>query len=83
MLGASEGFDLVLGSPPYFPLDAGVHGDHPQKIACRFEVRGDIANYCQTAGGHLALGGIFACIFPTRPEEQLKRVERGGGRRRD
>lgn len=77
VLGPSEKFDLVLGSPPYFPLDAGVHGDHPQKVACRFEVRGDIANYCATAARHLALGGLFACVFPMRPDEQLKRVERG------
>ena len=43
VLREDEVFDLVLGSPPYFPLDGGMHGDHPQKIACRFEVRGDIA----------------------------------------
>src|SRR5262245_43339274 len=29
-----ERFDLVLGSPPYFPVGSGVEGDHPQKIAC-------------------------------------------------
>jgi tRNA1(Val) A37 N6-methylase TrmN6 len=77
VLGATEKFDLVLGSPPYFPLDAGVHGDHPQKIACRFEVRGDIADYCRAAATHLALGGLFACVFPMRPDEQLARVLRG------
>lgn len=65
-------FDLVLGSPPYFPLNAGVHGDHPQKIACRFEVRGDIRDYCQAAARALAPGGCFACVFPT---EQLGRVQ--------
>jgi tRNA1Val (adenine37-N6)-methyltransferase len=67
-----ERFDLVLGSPPYFPLDAGVHGDHPQKIACRFELRGDVADYAASAARHLAAGGVFACVFP---EEQLQRVE--------
>jgi tRNA1Val (adenine37-N6)-methyltransferase len=62
----------VSGSPPYFPIGTGVEGDHPQKIACRFELRGDIADYCTTAAAHLALGGFFACVFPT---EQLARVE--------
>ena len=71
-LREDERFDLVLGSPPYFPLDAGVHGDHPQKVACRFEVRGDIADYCGVAARHLSAGGIFACVFP---EEQLPRIE--------
>jgi tRNA1(Val) A37 N6-methylase TrmN6 len=72
MLRADEKFDLVLGSPPYFPLGTGIEGDHPQKVACRFEMRGDIADYCGVAARALAPGGWFACVFPT---EQLKRVE--------
>ena len=74
VLREDEVFDLVLGSPPYFPLEAGMHGDHPQKIACRFEVRGDISHYCQAAAAHLAPGGWFACIFPVNPVAQLERV---------
>ena len=74
VLRDEELFHLVLGSPPYFPLDAGEHGDHPQKIACRFEVRGDISHYCQTAAKHLAPGGWFACVFPVQPPHQLDRV---------
>ena len=72
LLGTGERFDLILGSPPYFPIGTGIEGDHPQKIACRFELRGDIADYCATAAKHLAMGGFFACVFPT---EQLARVE--------
>jgi len=75
VLGDAERFDLVLGSPPYFPPEAGVHGDHPQKIACRFELRGDIAEYCQVAAKHLDWGGVFACVFPVRPVEQHDRVK--------
>jgi tRNA1(Val) A37 N6-methylase TrmN6 len=72
LLAAHERFDLVLGSPPYFPPGTGVEGDHPQKVQCRFEVRGDIADYARVAVGHLAPGGVFACVFPSR---QLARVE--------
>jgi tRNA1(Val) A37 N6-methylase TrmN6 len=75
VLGAGERFDLVLGSPPYFPAEAGVHGDHPQKIACRFELKGDIGDYCQVAARQLDWGGVFACVFPVRPKEQLDRVK--------
>ena len=71
-LRREEQFDLVLGSPPYFPAGTGIEGDHPQKVACRFEMRGDIADYARTAERHLAAGGLFACVFP---EEQLARVE--------
>ena len=71
-LAADEQFDLVLGSPPYFPVGTGIEADHPQKVACRFELRGDIADYTRIAAAHLDAGGVFACIFP---EEQQSRVE--------
>src|ERR1019366_8944742 len=64
VLQAGEKFDLTTGSPPYFPPDAGVKSEHPQKLACRFELRGTIADYCTTAARHLASGGFFACVFP-------------------
>ena len=74
ILGAEERFDLVLGSPPYFPRGTGVESDHPQRLACRFELRGTIADYCQTAASHLGAGGTFACVFPVSPEDQAQRV---------
>ena len=74
LLRESERFDLILGSPPYFPLDAGLHGDHPQKIACRFETLGTVTDYAQVAARHLDWGGLFACVFPIDPPEQKARV---------
>jgi tRNA1(Val) A37 N6-methylase TrmN6 len=74
ILAEEEKFDLITGSPPYFPLEAGVPSVHPQKLACRFELRGTIADYCATAARHLAPGGFFACVFPHEPA-QLARVE--------
>jgi tRNA1(Val) A37 N6-methylase TrmN6 len=74
ILRADEKFDLITGSPPYFPPDAGVKSEHPQKLACRFELRGTIADYCMTAAKHLASGGFFACVFP-HELAQLARVE--------
>jgi tRNA1Val (adenine37-N6)-methyltransferase len=71
-LSAGERFDLILGSPPYFPRGTGIEGEHPQKAACRFELRGDIRDYCAVASAHLEAGGVFACVFP---EEQRRRVE--------
>ncbi len=76
IFNAEEKFDLITGSPPYFPLGDGVESEHPQKLACRFELRGTIADYCATAAKRLAPGGFFACVFPHEPA-QLARVEAG------
>ncbi len=80
ILRIDERFDLVLGSPPYFPLGSGVLGDHPQKLACRFEMRGDVSDYCLVASKHLERGGVFACVFPVNPDEQHQRVKRAAAK---
>jgi tRNA1(Val) A37 N6-methylase TrmN6 len=72
-IAPDERFDLVLGSPPYFPVGSGIEGDHPQKVACRFELRGDINDYCAVAARHLTPGGVFACVFP-QPDGQRARL---------
>lgn len=74
VLGEDERFDLVLGSPPYFPPGTGEESDHPQRAACRFELRGDIADYARIAIRHLAPGGIFACVFPENQRERVARA---------
>jgi len=77
LFSADESFDLILGSPPYFPLDSGVLSDHPQKVACRFEVRGTVADYFHAAAPRLAPGGMVSVVFPVRPLEQHTRVMEG------
>jgi tRNA1(Val) A37 N6-methylase TrmN6 len=76
VLRADETFDLITGSPPYFPPGTGVESDHPQKLACRFELRGTVADYCKVAASHLAPGGFFACVFPVEAA-QLARMQAG------
>ncbi|TAL02867.1 MAG: methyltransferase domain-containing protein [Verrucomicrobia bacterium] len=76
ILRVEERFDLITGSPPYFPQGAGIESEHPQKLACRFELRGTVKDYCTTAAKHLAAGGFFACVFPNEPA-QLTRIEAG------
>jgi tRNA1(Val) A37 N6-methylase TrmN6 len=79
ILAEDEQFGLILGSPPYFPSGAGIQGDHPQKVQCRFETRGDISDYCAAAAKHLAPGGFFACVFPVNPVLQHDRVRTAAG----
>jgi tRNA1Val (adenine37-N6)-methyltransferase len=76
MLRSDERFDLVLGSPPYFRQGTGIEADHPQKVACRFELRGDIHDYCNAAARSLSAGGFFACVFP---DDQRRRIEEAAG----
>ncbi len=71
VFGESDRFDLIMGSPPYFPLTDGVLSEHPQKVECRFEARGDVADYCARAARQLAPGGMFFVVFPKNQESRV------------
>lgn len=76
-----ETFDLVTGSPPYWPLSDGVASEHPQKVACRFEVRGSVIDYCRAAAPVLAPGGMFFVVFPRVQEDRVLEGARVSGLR--
>ncbi|MBV9497724.1 MAG: methyltransferase [Acidobacteria bacterium] len=80
-------FDLVLGSPPYFPPGTAVEAEHPQAIPARIEVRGSVADYAATAARILAPGGVFAFVFPALDSARAVDALRANGltlvRRRD
>jgi tRNA1(Val) A37 N6-methylase TrmN6 len=61
----SARFDLVTGSPPYFPPGTGIVSADGQRAAARFELHGDVRDYCRTARTALADGGRFVFCFPT------------------
>lgn len=73
-LGEDEKFDLITGTPPYWPESDGVVSLHEQKQACRFELRGDVSAYIKKAEEHLLPGGIFVFVFPINPDHQLERA---------
>lgn len=58
-------FDLVTGSPPYFPLSDGVLPADAQRRACRFEARGGVEAYCDAAARAMASEGAFYLVFQT------------------
>ena len=72
-------FDLVLGSPPYWPVGTRTEAGHPQAIPARLEVRGSVADYARAAARLLAPGGVFACVFPldqtARAEEAYRHAD--------
>ncbi len=70
-------FDLVMGSPPYLPLPKGVHPQHAQKLAARFELHGNVYDYCDAAARSLADTGVFCFCHAAddpRPEQAVARV---------
>jgi tRNA1(Val) A37 N6-methylase TrmN6 len=64
ILAGEAPFDLVTGSPPYFPPGTAVEAEHPQAVPARIEVRGTVADYAAAAARILAPGGTFAFVFP-------------------
>jgi tRNA1Val (adenine37-N6)-methyltransferase len=64
-----ERFDLITGTPPYFPRGTGVESEHVQRGPCRFEHRGGIEAYAAAAAARLAPGAPFvACAAATQAE---------------
>ena len=60
------GYDLVTGSPPYFPLGTALVSPHPQRAACRMELRGSVADYALTARRHVANDGAFVVVMAAK-----------------
>ena len=58
-------FDLVTGSPPYFDVRSGIVSADPQRAGARFELCGDVTDYCRAAARNLAEQGRFVFCFPT------------------
>jgi tRNA1Val (adenine37-N6)-methyltransferase len=65
----AERFPLITGSPPYFPISAGIVPKDSQKAHARFELRGDVSDYAQAAARALTPDGWFVFCFPT-PQKQ-------------
>ncbi len=64
-------YELITGSPPYFPLDAGVLPKDSQRRACRFEARGGVEAYAQAASRFLSATGRFYLVHQTRAQERV------------
>lgn len=67
-------FDLVTGSPPYWPVGTALAAAHPQAIPARLEVRGDVFDYAKSAARILAAGGMFVCVFQASQDARVRRA---------
>lgn len=78
-LHLGEKFPLVTGSPPYFPLTAGVVAPDSQKAHARFELRGDVSDYARAAKRHLTDDGMFVYCFPFQQKARGVELVRSAG----
>jgi tRNA1Val (adenine37-N6)-methyltransferase len=67
-------FDLVLGSPPYWPPGTATPAESEQAVPARIEMRGDVADYARAAARALAPGALFACVHPAPRAEEAARA---------
>jgi tRNA1(Val) A37 N6-methylase TrmN6 len=67
--GAS--FDLITGTPPYFPAGTGPESEKPHAAPCRFEHRGGIEAYAEAAKRWLRPGGRFVVCTAALEAERM------------
>jgi tRNA1(Val) A37 N6-methylase TrmN6 len=72
-------FDLVTGTPPYFPRGTGVESELVQKGPCRFEHRGGVEAYCAAAARALAPAGRFVLCAAHGQGERIAAAARAEG----
>jgi len=87
ILAHERPFDLVTGSPPYWPASAATGAAHPQAVPARIEIRGSVFDYAAAASRILATGGMFVFVFPYIQRERAEEAVASNGlvllRRRD
>ena len=66
-----ERYDLITASPPYFPIGSGVLPDDPQRRACRFETRGGVEGYLETAARAMGERSRLYIVFQTLWSERV------------
>ena len=64
-------FELVTGTPPYFPRGTGTESAKPHATPCRFEVRGGVEDYLEAAQRVLAPGGEIVVVTSALEKDRV------------
>lgn len=67
-------FDLITGTPPYFPPDTAREALDSQRAYARIEYRGGIDDYARAGARWLAPGGTLVLCGDARTEPRLERA---------
>jgi len=77
--GAAPPFDLVTGTPPYFPPDTALGAMDPQRAAARIEYRGGVEAYIAAAARVLSADGTFVLCGDARADGRVLQGARAFG----
>jgi tRNA1(Val) A37 N6-methylase TrmN6 len=64
-------FDLVTGTPPYFPPSSALDAEDPQRAYARIEYRGGVEAYVHTGARLLASTGVMVLCGDSRADERV------------
>jgi tRNA1Val (adenine37-N6)-methyltransferase len=73
-----ENYPLVTGSPPYFPVGTAVISPHPQRAACRMELRGSILDYAAAAAHSMTPDGAFVFCMAAEDPRSKQAIDQAG-----
>lgn len=78
--GLDQHYELVTGSPPYFPEESAIKSPLPQRAPCRIEMRGCVYEYAEAAARHLKPGvdARFAFVMLTNDPRTYDAPRRAG-----
>lgn len=79
LLPESGCFDLVTGTPPYFPCGTGTESGRPQFGPCHFEHRGGLEDYCAAAARLLRQDGVFVFCAGATQRDRVQAAVEGSG----
>lgn len=65
-------FDLVTGTPPYFPSDASIDAADAQRAFARVEYRGGVEAYVEAASRALTPSGVFVLCGDARADARVR-----------
>ncbi len=70
------GFDVVTGTPPYFPAEATLPSPDSQRAHARVELRGGVEAYLEAAAACVREGGVVVvCADARKPERVLGTID--------
>ena len=73
------GFELITGTPPYFPPDAALDAEDEQRAFARIEYRGGVEAYIEAAAPLLAPGAALVLCGDARVAARVDAAGRSAG----